>query len=181
MNELEQEVKSHMQKTIEHLKKELMNITDSRPSVSPIERIKVSCYGSMTPVKNIASITLGDKCVNIDVYDESNSSAVENAIKNADLGVSTKKDSKSIKVFFPDLDEQRVEKIMKVIKQTGENAKISIRNIRHNNINDLKSQEKNKIISEDDLKRSQDQIQKTTDEFNKKIDELIKIKTSYLK
>ena len=122
----------------------------------------------------MANVTLGDNVtINVQPYDKSQTSAIEKVIRDSDLGLNPAVNGDLIRVPMPPLTEERRKDLIKVVKSEGENAKISIRNIRRDGNDELKKQLKEKLISEDDEKRDQAKIQTLTDEFIKSIDSLI--------
>jgi len=122
----------------------------------------------------MANVTLGDNVtINVQPYDKSQTSAIEKVIRDSDLGLNPAVNGDLIRVPMPPLTEERRKDLIKVVKSEGENAKISIRNIRRDGNDELKKQLKEKLISEDDEKRAQAKIQTLTDEFIKSIDSLI--------
>ena len=122
----------------------------------------------------MANVTLGDNVtINVQPYDKSQTSAIEKVIRDSDLGLNPAVNGDLIRVPMPPLTEERRKDLIKVVKSEGENAKISIRNIRRDGNDELKKQLKEKLISEDDEKRDQAKIQTLTDEFIKSIDNLI--------
>ena len=128
----------------------------------------------MTPLSQMANVTLGDNVtINVQPYDKTQTSAIEKVIRDSDLGLNPAVNGDLIRVPMPPLTEERRKDLIKVVKSEGENAKISIRNIRRDGNDELKKQLKEKLISEDDEKRDQAKIQTLTDEFIKSIDNLI--------
>jgi ribosome recycling factor len=122
----------------------------------------------------MANVTLGDNVtINIQPFDKSQTNAIEKVIRDSDLGLNPAVNGDLIRVPMPPLTEERRKDLIKVVKSEGENAKISIRNIRRDGNDELKKQLKEKLISEDDEKRDQAKIQTLTDEFIKSIDSLI--------
>jgi ribosome recycling factor len=122
----------------------------------------------------MANVTLGDNVtINIQPFDKSQTNAIEKVIRDSDLGLNPAVNGDLIRVPMPPLTEERRKDLIKVVKSEGENAKISIRNIRRDGNDELKKQLKEKLISEDDEKRDQAKIQTLTDEFIKSIDNLI--------
>ena len=125
----------------------------------------------------MANVTLGDNItINVQPYDKTQTSAIEKVIRDSDLGLNPAVNGDLIRVPMPPLTEERRKDLIKVVKSEGENAKISIRNIRRDGNDELKKQLKEKLISEDDEKRDQAKIQTLTDEFIKSIDNLISSK-----
>ena len=140
----------------------------------PLSESGCASIGTITPLSQMANVTLGDNVtINVQPYDKSQTSAIEKVIRDSDLGLNPAVNGDLIRVPMPPLTEERRKDLIKVVKSEGENAKISIRNIRRDGNDELKKQLKEKLISEDDEKRDQAKIQILTDEFIKSIDSLI--------
>ena len=166
-----------MEKTIERLKNDFSKIRTGRAHTGLLDHLSVDYYGTITPLSQMANVTLGDNVtINVQPYDKSQISAIEKVIRDSDLGLNPAVNGDLIRVPMPPLTEERRRDLIKVVKSEGENAKISIRNIRRDGNDELKKQLKEKLISEDDEKRDQAKIQTLTDEFIKSIDNLISSK-----
>ena len=140
-----------MDKTIEVFAKELTSLRTGRANASMLDLVKVEVYGQSMPLNQVASITTPEaRMINIQVWDAANVSLVDSAIKKSELGLNPQIDGQLIRLPVPDLNEERRNEIKKVIKSMGEKCKVSIRNIRREANDDLKSLLKNKEISEDD-------------------------------
>ena len=156
-----------MDKTIEVFSKELTSLRTGRANAAMLDLIKVDVYGQAMPINQVASITTPEpRMINIQVWDANNVSLVDSAIKKSELGLNPQIDGQLIRLPVPDLNEERRTEIKKLIKSMGEKCKISIRNIRREANDDLKSLVKDKEISEDDEKI----VQTFTDEHIKTID-----------
>jgi len=165
-----------MDKTIEVFQKELTSLRTGRANASMLDLVKVDVYGQAMPLNQVSSITTPDaRTINIQVWDLSNVPLVDTAIKKSELGLNPQIDGQLIRLPVPDLNEERRTEIKKLIKSTGEKCKISIRNIRREANDDLKSLVKDKEISEDDEKINEKLVQTFTDEHIKTID--IKVET----
>ena len=137
-----------MDKTIEVFQKELTSLRTGRANASMLDLVKVEVYGQAMPLNQVSSITTPDaRTINIQVWDLNNVSLVDTAIKKSELGLNPQIDGKLIRLPVPDLNEERRTEIKKLIKSMGEKCKISIRNIRREANDDLKSLVKEKIIS----------------------------------
>lgn len=167
-----------MKKTIEKLKAELSTIRTGRANPALIEGIKVEAYGSLTPINQIAGISISDaKTIEIKPWDISQLSAIEKAILKADIGLTPMNDGKIIRISVPALTEDRRKEIAKSIGKMAEDYKVAIRNERRILVDAIKKAEKEKSIAEDDRKKQEIQAQKITDDFIKKIDECIALKS----
>ena len=166
-----------MDKTIEVFQKELTSLRTGRANASMLDLVKVDVYGQAMPLNQISSITTPDsRTINIQVWDLNNVPLVDTAIKKSELGLNPQIDGQLIRLPVPDLNEERRTEIKKLIKSMGEKCKISIRNIRREANDDLKSLVKDKIISEDDEKINEKLIQTFTDEHIKIIDTKVEAK-----
>jgi ribosome recycling factor len=160
-----------MDKTIEVFQKELTSLRTGRANASMLDLVKVDVYGQAMPLNQVSSITTPDaRTINIQVWDLNNVPLVDTAIKKSELGLNPQIDGQLIRLPVPDLNEERRMEIKKLIKSMGEKCKISIRNIRREANDDLKSLIKDKAISEDDEKINEKLVQTFTDEHIKTID-----------
>ena len=166
-----------MDKTIEVFQKELTSLRTGRANASMLDLVKVDVYGQAMPLNQVSSITTPDaRTINIQVWDLNNVPLVDTAIKKSELGLNPQIDGQLIRLPVPDLNEERRMEIKKLIKSTGEKCKISIRNIRREANDDLKSLVKDKEISEDDEKINEKLVQTFTDEHIKTIDTKVEAK-----
>ena len=166
-----------MDKTIEVFQKELTSLRTGRANASMLDLVKVDVYGQVMPLNQVSSITTPDaRTINIQVWDLNNVPLVDTAIKKSELGLNPQIDGQLIRLPVPDLNEERRMEIKKLIKSMGEKCKISIRNIRREANDDLKSLVKDKAISEDDEKINEKLVQTFTDEHIKTIDTKVEAK-----
>jgi ribosome recycling factor len=172
------ECKSKMDKVLATLKSELSKLRTGRASPALVEHIRVDYYGSPTPLNQVAQVSIPDpKTVQIASWDQSAIPAIEKAIIAANIGLTPNVDGKLIRLNVPALTEERRKDIAKTVKKIGEDAKVSIRNVRREVNDAVKAQEKEKKLSEDDSKRHQEAIQKSTDQFVLEVDKLVEAKT----
>ena len=163
-----------MTKTFDVFLKELASLRTGRANASMLDLIKVDVYGQKMPINQLATITTPEpRVINIQVWDANNVPLLDAAIKKSDLGLNPQIDGQLVRLPIPDLSEERRVEMKKVIKTMGEKCKVSIRNIRREANDQLKSMLKSKDISEDDEKNFEKLVQKSTDEQIKKIDEKI--------
>lgn len=168
-----------MDKCISAFEDELDKIRTGRAHPSLLDHIKVNYFGSPTPLNQTASIaTENVRMLAVTPWDKSMLADIEKAIRTSNLDVNPLTAGNVIRVPLPAPTEERRKELVKILKEKSEHAKVSIRNIRRDINNDLKSALKNKEITEDDERREQDQVQKTTDKYIEKIDQLLKIKES---
>ena len=166
-----------MDKTIEVFSKELTSLRTGRANSAMLDLVKVDVYGQVMPLNQVSSITTPDaRTINIQVWDLNNVALVDTAIKKSELGLNPQIDGQLIRLPVPDLNEERRTEIKKLIKSMGEKCKISIRNIRREANDDLKSLVKDKEISEDDEKINEKLVQTFTDEHIKTIDTKVEAK-----
>ena len=166
-----------MDKTIEVFQKELTSLRTGRANASMLDLVKVDVYGQAMPLNQVSSITTPDaRTINIQIWDLNNVTLVDTAIKKSELGLNPQIDGQLIRLPVPDLNEERRTEIKKLIKSMGEKCKISIRNIRREANDDLKSLVKSKEISEDDEKINEKIVQTFTDEHIKTIDSKVETK-----
>ena len=166
-----------MDKTVEVFQKELTSLRTGRANASMLDLVKVDVYGQAMPLNQVSSITTPDaRTINIQVWDLNNVPLVDTAIKKSELGLNPQIDGQLIRLPVPDLNEERRKEIKKLIKSMGEKCKISIRNIRREANDDLKSLVKDKEISEDDEKTNEKKVQTFTDEHIKTIDTKVEAK-----
>ena len=166
-----------MDKTIEVFQKELTSLRTGRANASMLDLVKVDVYGQAMPLNQVSSITTPDaRTINIQVWDLNNVPLVDTAIKKSELGLNPQIDGQLIRLPVPDLNEERRTDIKKLIKSMGEKCKISIRNIRREANDNLKSLVKDKEISEDDEKINEKLVQTFTDEHIKTIDTKVEAK-----
>lgn len=171
------DIKIKMKSAISFYEKELLSIRTSRANVSMLDNIFVEAYGSKTPINQLSNISIPDAgTLTIQVWDVSLLKIIENSLIESNLGINPQSDGSLIRLPIPKLSEERRLELSKVASQYSENAKVSIRNVRRDSLDELKTEEKNKLISQDELKNESSDIQKITDEYIKKIDELFLIK-----
>ena len=170
----EKEFRGKMQKSVEALKSELNRVRTGRASIALLDGVKVDYYGTPTPLNQVATLAVPEsRMITIQPWDTSILADIERAILKSDLGLVPTNDGKVIRISIPQLTEERRKELVKVVKRIGENAKIAIRNIRRDANEFVKKKEKDKEISQDEMKKNQDEIQKMTDEFIKEIDRLV--------
>ena len=166
-----------MDKTFEVFTKELTSLRTGRASSGMLDLIKVDVYGQQMPINQLASVTTPDpRTINIQVWDLNNVSLIDSAIRKSELGLNPQIDGQLVRLPVPDLSEERRTEIKKMIKSMGEKCKVSIRNIRREANDELKSLLKNKEISEDDEKKFEKVVQTSTDSHIKQIDEKVESK-----
>ena len=166
-----------MDKAIEVFLKELSSLRTGRANASMLDLIKVDVYGQQMPINQVGSITTPEsRMINIQVWDATNVSLVDAAIKKSDLGLNPQIDGQLIRLPVPELNEERRTELKKLIKSIGEKCKVAIRNIRREANEELKKRLKSKDIGEDEEKSSEKNVQSITDEHLKTVDEKVSFK-----
>ncbi len=170
-DELLLDAEERMEKALTALERDYGKLRTGRATTSLVEDIKVDYYGTPTPVKQLASVAVPDsRTVTIQPWDRGAFALVEKAILKSDLGLTPMNDGKLIRIAIPPLTEDRRKELTKVAKKYTEEAKVAIRNIRRDVNDGLKKLEKDKLLSEDELKKAMDDIQKITDSSVAKAD-----------
>jgi ribosome recycling factor len=166
-----------MQTSIEALKKKFGTVRTGRASLSLLDGLTVDYYGTPTPVQQVASLSIPDsRQILIQPWEQKIIPEIEKAIMKSDLGLTPMNDGKLIRINIPVLTEERRKQLVKVVKKETEDAKVAVRNIRREINEELKKLEKEKHISEDEIKKEHDEIQKITDSYIKKVEELLEHK-----
>lgn len=166
-----------MSKAIEALQNDLKTIRTGRASPSLVERLSVDYYSVPTPLQQLAVISVPDaQTISIRPYAANDISAIERAIAQSDIGITPNNDGQQIRLSIPPLTEERRIDLSKVVSKRAEEARVAIRNIRRDNIHDLREMEKESMISEDELHRAQEQIQDKTNAYIKDVDRITKEK-----
>ena len=172
IDDIYQETRESMGKTVEALNRELQRIRTGRASLSVLDGIKVDYYGTPTPLNQMATLAVPEsRQITIQPWDASVIKDIEKAILKSDLGLTPSNDGKILRISIPPLTEERRKELVKVIHKICEDHKVTARNTRRDSNDLLKSLKKDGDISEDEAFRSQDQVQKITDEHIKRIDE----------
>lgn len=155
-----------MEKTIEAVKKELATIRTGRATPALIENIKVDYYGTPTPLKQIATITAPEaRLLVIQPWDNGTLSSISKAILKSDLGLNPTSDKNIIRLTIPLLSEERRKELVKAVHKRTEDGRVALRNVRRDAMEELRTLERDKEISQDEQKRAQDRLQELTDSF----------------
>ncbi len=177
LKELFQETRRRMDKARSVLKDEFARLRTGRASAGLLEGIKVDYYGTSTPVNQLATINIPEpRLIVIQPWDISQIGAIEKAILSSDLGITPTNDGKVIRISIPQLTEERRKELVKVARKYAEECRVAIRNVRRDANEKLKKLEKDKLISQDELKKAQQEIQKITDEEIEGINNLLEAK-----
>ena len=173
VEEIFEDLKDRMGKSIESLKREYSRLRTGRASISLLDGIRVSYYDTPTPLNQMASLAVPEpRLIVIQPWDKTAIEDIEKAILKSELGLTPINDGKVIRISIPPLTEERRKELVKVARKMSEENKVAIRNIRRDANEMLKDLKKEKEITEDDLYRSQEEVQKTTDQFISQVDEL---------
>ena len=165
------DINRRMHGALENLKHDLAGLRTGRASTALLDPIQVEVYGANMPINQVATVSVPEpRTISVQVWDRSNISAVEKAIRNAGLGINPITDGQMIRLPIPDLTEERRKELAKLAGQYAEKARIAVRNVRRDGMDALKTDEKKKEISEDDHKRLDTEVQKMTDDTIKEID-----------
>lgn len=177
MDQLLKQSEERMKKSLHALEEEFNTIRTGRASASLFDKIKVEYYGNTTPLNQVATISVPEaRLVVIQPWDKAVISDIEKAIQKSELSVNPMNDGKVIRINIPPLTEERRKEFAKVAKNMAEQARVAIRNIRRDANDELKKQQKNSDLSEDEAKRGEDEIQKLTDRFVEEINRVLDIK-----
>lgn len=171
------DAESRMKGALSVLKTDLEGIRTGRATPALVERLEVDYYGSATPFNQVSTISIPDaRTILIRPFDASMIRAMEKVIQSSDLGLTPSNDGKSIRLMLPPLTEQRRKDLMKIVNTRLEEARVAIRNVRRDAVRDMKDAEKEKLVSEDDLKKGEDKLQKLTDKMVAEVDTIGKKK-----
>lgn len=174
INEIHDDAKQRMDKSIAALKAQLSKIRTGRAHPSLLDSITVSYYGAETPLKQLANVIAEDsRTLALTVFDKSTTQAVEKAILQSDLGLNPMSAGTTIRIPMPPLTEERRKDLIRVVRAEAEQGRVSIRNIRRDANSDIKELLKEKEISEDESRKGEDMVQKLTDTFVKQVDAIL--------
>ena len=168
------EIEEKMEKTISVYRENLSEIRAGRANPAILNKIMVEYYGVPTPINQVAGISVPEaRLIVIQPWDASMLKEIEKEILKADIGINPNNDGKVIRLAFPELNEERRKELVKDIKKIAEEAKVSIRAIRREGMDEYKGLEKESIITEDELKKAENDIQKLTDDKIAEIDSIL--------
>jgi len=174
-------LKKDLEHTLDGLRKELTKVRTGRASTALIEGILVDYYGTKSPLNQLAALSAPEaKLLVVQPYDKSVMGVIEKAIYQSDLGLTPVNDGKVIRVPIPELTEERRKELVRHVKKVGEEYRVSTRNHRRDANERIKKLQKDKQITEDDVRATQDRVQKLTDEYIDKIEKVLKAKEDEL-
>ncbi|WP_266158685.1 ribosome recycling factor [Dyella silvatica] len=181
LNDIKNDAQTRMGKSIDSLKHVLTRIRTGRASTALLDGIKVPYYGSDMPLNQVAAVNLGDsRSIIITPFEKSMVGPIEKALMASDIGITPNTAGVVIRLNMPPLTEERRRELAKHVSHEGEEAKIAIRNVRRDALQQVKDLLKEKLITEDDERRADDDIQKLTDRFVKEVDSVVKAKEDEL-
>lgn len=167
------DLERRMKGAIDALKHDLSGLRTGRANTALLEPIMVTVYGANTPITQVATISAPEpRMLSVQVWDKNNIGPVEKAIRSAGLGLNPINDGNTLRLPIPDLTEERRKELAKLASSYAEKARVAVRNVRRDGIENLKADEKKKEISEDDRKRGETEVQKLTDEQIKALDDV---------
>lgn len=170
-------IEEKMNKTISVLQENFAEVRAGRANPAILNKVKVNYYGTPTPINQVAGISVPEaRLIVIQPWDASLLKEIEKEILKAELGINPNNDGKVIRLAFPELNEERRKELVKDVKKTAEDSKVSIRSIRREAMDEAKKMQKDNLMTEDELKSSEDQIQKLTDKKIAEIDKILEEK-----
>jgi ribosome recycling factor len=177
VNEIYEETKQSMEKSLEALKKDYSTLRTGKVQTNILDNITVDYYGTPTALNQVATILAPDgTTINITPWEKNLVGAIEKAISEANIGVNPNNNGESVQLFFPPMTRDQRKESVKGAKTMTDNAKVAIRNVRKHSNDKVKKLLKDKEITEDENKKAQDEIQKITDEYVVKADDMFKAK-----
>jgi ribosome recycling factor len=179
--ELKKSTEQKMQKSLEALKHDLQKVRTGRAHTGLLDHIQIDYYGTMMPIAQVANLTLLDaRTIGVQPWEKKMLPVVEKAIRDSDLGLNPSTMGELVRVPMPALTEARRKELIKVVHKEAENAKVAVRNVRRDAIQQIKDAMKHKEISEDDERRAQDDMQKLTDRYVAEVDKVLAAKEADL-
>ena len=170
-------LKERMEKTINNFSEKLAEVRAGRANPAILNKIKIDYYGTPTPINQVAGISVPEaRLIVIQPWDMSILKEIEKAILASDIGINPNNDGKVIRLAFPELNEERRKELVKDIKKMAEEAKVAVRAVRRDGIEDAKSEQKEGNMTEDELKNAETEIQKMTDKSIEEIDKILAVK-----
>jgi ribosome recycling factor len=168
---LKRDLQRRMDGAMETLKKEFAGLRTGRASPALLEPIRVEAYGSMTPLNQVANVSVaGPGLLSVQVWDKALTKAVESAIRESNLGLNPQAEGQVIRVPLPPLTQERRNELAKAAARYAEQARVAIRGVRRDGMEQVKAWDKKHEVSEDEAKRAEDEIQKLTDQYVKQVD-----------
>ena len=177
IEEFLQDATRRMDRSIETTRTEFNGVRTGRASAALLDRITIDYYGTVTPLKNLATIGAPEpRLLTVQPFDPSQIKAIEKAIQESDLGLTPSNDGKVVRLPIPQLTEERRKELVKLVRRYGEEGKVAIRNVRRDVMKHLEELVRNGEVGDDEERRAETQVQKLTDDHVQRIDELLKHK-----
>ena len=177
LEELVQDAQTRMQKSVDHAHSEFNTVRTGRASAALLDRIEIDYYGTRTPLKQLATISVPEpRMLTIQPFDPGSMKQIEKAIQESDLGLTPSNDGKIIRLPIPQLTEERRKELVKVARQMAEDGRVAVRNVRRDVMHHLKELVDKGEVGSDEEHRAEERVQKLTDDHTHKIDDLLKRK-----
>ena len=181
INDIFVDIKDRMKKAVDHCRQEVSTVRTGRASSNILDLIKVDYYGSMTPLTNMAHVSVPEaQLIVVQPFDPTSLEPIERAILNSNVGLTPNNDGNVIRLNIPSLTEERRKEFVKIVHKMIEDGRVTMRNIRRDVNDHLKKMEKDGELSEDNLKRALENVQESTDEFIKELNDLQEMKEKEL-
>ncbi|MBX3726995.1 MAG: ribosome recycling factor [Xanthomonadales bacterium] len=181
LNDIRKDAETRMKKSVEALRQDLTRLRTGRASTALVDHLKVNYYGSEMPLTQVANVAVSDaRSITITPWEKTMVAPIEKAIMASDLGLTPNTAGTTIRINLPPLTEERRKELSKHVGHEGENAKVAVRNIRRDAMQQVKELLKEKLVSEDEERRAEDDIQKLTDQYVKEVDLVVKAKEEEL-
>ncbi|HQU74952.1 MAG: ribosome recycling factor [Calditrichaeota bacterium] len=181
IQQIQADSKDRMHKAVEHVQSELAKVRTGRATPALLDSIKIDYYGSMTPLKQVATVSAPEpRLLVVQPYEKRLIADIEKAILQGDLGLNPNNDGNVVRIPIPELSDERRQDLLRLVKKYCEEGRVSIRNVRRDANENVKKLEKDHEVSEDNSHDAQDEIQKLTDKYIKQIDELLTHKENEL-
>ena len=173
MDQVYASAEDRMKKAVEALKRELATLRTGRASPALVEKVQVEAYGATMPLNAVATISVPEpRLIVIQPWDRKMIPSIEKALQKSDIGLTPTSDGTVVRLVIPPLNEERRRDLVKVVHKRAEEARVAVRNIRRDAVDELKRREKAKEISEDEARRAQERLQKLTDQYIGQVDEV---------
>lgn len=172
--QLKKRLTEKMDATIDVLRRDLASIRTGRATLALLDGIMVDYYGNQTPLNQVATLSVPEpRLITIQPWEQRLIPEIEKAIMKSDLGLTPTNDGKVIRLAIPPLTEERRKELVKVVRKRAEESRVALRNIRRDILEDIKKMQKEKSLSEDEIKRWNEEVQKITDSYIKKVDDML--------
>ena len=168
------EIRQRMEKAVESLRHDFNGLRTGRANIELLAPVHVEAYGQEMPLNQVGNVSVADaRLLMVQVWDKGMVGSVEKAIREAGLGLNPSVDGQTVRIPLPELNEERRKELIKVARKYAENGRVAVRNIRRDEMEQVKKMQKDSALSEDDARRASDDIQKITDSYVAKVDKLL--------